>query len=185
MIDVLNIFYLQIKSKTIPLAVLSGMSVNIRDTVKPGDVGAITWLHGVIYAEEYDLDETFEAYVAVPLSELIQSGDLVNQRLWIVEQDDRVMGGIAIVKNSPEEAQLRWFILHPDLRGRGLGKKLVTKALDFCRERGYKRLVLWTFNELDAAIGIYLKNGFVKTEEITHLHWGKTVTEEKNVLDFA
>ncbi len=159
------------------------MSVSIRDTIKPGDVGAITWLHGVIYADEYKLDETFEAYVAVPLSEFVKSGDFTHQRLWVVELDDKVLGGIAIVQNSPEEAQLRWFILHPDLRGRGLGKNLVSISLDFCREHGYKRVVLWTFDELDAAIGIYKKKGFLKTEEITHIHWGKNVTEEKYVLN--
>ena len=149
------------------------MSITIRDKVKPGDLGAITWLHGVIYADEYDLDETFEAYVAEPMSELFKSGSFTDQRLWIVELDDRVMGGIAIVKNNPDEAQLRWFILHPDVRGRGLGKQLIKLALGFSRERGYKRVVLWTFDELDAAIGIYLKNGFVKTDEITHIHWVK------------
>jgi ribosomal protein S18 acetylase RimI-like enzyme len=158
------------------------MSINIRTTVKPGDVGAITWLHGVLYAEEYDLDETFEGYVAKPLSDLVLSGDYTDQRLWLVDYDDEVKGSIAIVKNSPDEAQLRWFIIHPSLRGRGLGKQLVSEALSFCREHGYKRVILWTFDELDAAIGIYKKNGFVKTEEITHYHWGKTVTEEKYEL---
>ncbi|HHL41738.1 hypothetical protein DRO31_07535 [Candidatus Bathyarchaeota archaeon] len=161
------------------------MSVSIRDQIKPGDLGAITWLHGILYAMEYDLDWSFEAYVAEPLSELVKSGDFKDQRLWVVEQDNKVLGSIAIVKNSPEEAQLRWFILHPDLRGKGLGKQLTSKALEFCRERGYKRVILWTFDELDAAIGIYKKNGFVKVEEINHVHWGRTVTEEKYFLELS
>ena len=161
------------------------MNIIIRDQIKPGDLGAITWLHGVLYAKEYDLDWTFEAYVAEPMSELVKSRDFSEQRLWIVEQNEKVKGGIAIVKNSSEEAQLRWFILHPDLRGRGLGKQLTSRALEFCRERDYKRVVLWTFDELDAAIGIYQKNGFVKVEEITHMHWGKNVTEEKYVLELS
>ena len=95
------------------------------------------------------------------------------------------MGSIAIVKNSPEKAQLHWFILHPNLRGKGLGKQLTSKALEFCREKSYKRVILWTFDELDAAIGIYKKNGFLKVEEITHVHWGRTVTEEKYVLELS
>ena len=161
------------------------MSITIRDQIKPGDLGAITWLHGILYAEEYDLDWSFEAYVAEPLSELVKSGDFTDQRLWIVEQDNKVLGSIAIVKNSPEEAQLRWFILHPNLRGKGLGKQLTSKALEFCRERRYERVILWTFDELDAAIGIYKKNGFLKVEEITHVHWGRTVTEEKYVLELS
>jgi len=161
------------------------MSITIRDHIKPGDLGAITRLHGIIYAEEYDLDWSFEAYVAEPLSELVKSGDFTDQRLWIVEQDNKVLGSIAIVKNSPEEAQLRWFILHPNLRGKGIGKMLTSKALEFCREKSYKRVILWTFDELDAAIGIYKKNGFLKVEEITHVHWGRTVTEEKYVLELS
>ncbi len=159
------------------------MDIEIRTSIKPGDLGAITWLHGVIYAEEYGLDESFEPYVAAPLSELLKSDEFEDQRIWIVEKQGTVKGSIAIVRNSPEEAQLRWFILAPELRGMEIGKKLTELALDFCRMHGYKRLFLWTFDELYAAIGIYRKYGFVKTEEISHVHWGRDITEEKYVLN--
>ena len=61
-----------------------------------------------------------------------------------MESDGRIMGCVAIVKFSREEAQLRWLLLHPDLRGRGLGRRLVEEAASFCRDGGYSSVFLWT-----------------------------------------
>lgn len=158
------------------------MAVLVRNNLKPGDIGAIAWLHGVLYEKEYKLDYTFEAYVAGPLSEFALSQDKEKQRIWVVESSGKVIGCIAIVKNSYDESQLRWFILHPDQRGKGLGKALVAEAVDFSRKMGYKRVILWTFNELEVAIAIYKKFGFVKKEEKAHHLWGRELVEEKYEL---
>ena len=77
------------------------------------------------------------------------------ERIWIVESDGRIMGCVAIVKFSREEAQLRWLLLHPDLRGRGLGRRLVEEAASFCRDGGYSSLFLWTVSTLPAAARLY------------------------------
>jgi hypothetical protein len=47
--------------------------VKVRTGLSPGDVGYITYLHGVVYDEEYGLDTTFETYVAKPLAEFALS----------------------------------------------------------------------------------------------------------------
>ena len=157
------------------------MGVVVRNEMRPGDLGEIMRLHGVLYEREYGLDNTFEAYVAGPLSEFVLH-PIEEQRIWVVECDGSVSGCVAIVKNAEDVAQLRWFILTPETRGRGLGKKLMEEAVGFCKTSGYRRIVLWTFSELETAIALYRRWGFVKTEEKAHRIWGRDLVEEKYEL---
>ena len=158
------------------------MDLIIRTEMKPGDLGEIVRLHGVLYSEEYGLDNTFEAYVAGPLSEFVLFGDIKGQRIWVVESDGKVVGCIAIVRSEETVAQLRWFLLTPETRGKGLGKHLMGEAVDFSRKAGYKQIVLWTFSELETAIAIYRRWGFEKTNEKAHHIWGRDLIEEKYEL---
>jgi len=151
----------------------------IRHRIKPGDIGCLTYLHGILYAKECGYDQTFEAYVAGGLAEFVQSFNPDKDRIWLTETKGRVVGSIAIVGHSAVDAQLRWFLVHPDYRGLGIGKELLKDALRFCRECGYKTVFLWTASELVEAGRLYTRFGFGKTEEKTHEIWGKRVTEER------
>jgi GNAT superfamily N-acetyltransferase len=153
----------------------------VRHEQRPGDIGEIIRLHGILYAREHGYSLDFEAYVAKtfagyawPLS--------ARERLWIVETANGLRGSIAIVRASETEAQLRWFLLHPDVRGHGLGKRLVDEALAFCRECGYATVILWTEGSLTAATTLYRRAGFVRTETKKGTIWGAVRTEERYEL---
>ena len=161
------------------------METIIRNEMRPGDLGEIVRLHGVLYAREYGLDNTFEAYVAAPLSEFVLAKDQFGQRIWVVEYAGSVAGCIAIVRSGEGVAQLRWFLLTPETRGKGLGKYLMKEAIDYSRKTGYKRVILWTFSELETALALYRRWGFKKTEEKTHHIWGRDLTEEKYELELS
>ncbi len=156
--------------------------ITIRHEFKPGDAGRLIELHGLLYSREYGFDHTFEAYVAKPLAEFMLS-QTPRERIWLVDSDGVLMGSVAIVKQTESEAQLRWFLLHPVLRGRGLGNRLVEEAVAFCRESGYDKVFLWTVSSLVAAAQVYRNTEFQITEEHTHEIWGCKLTEQRYDLD--
>ena len=154
---------------------------HIRHTLQPGDLGAIVQLHGIVYAREYGLDTTFEPYVAKPLSDFVLEG---TGRLWIAERGGRLMGSIAVVE-SDGEGQLRWFLLAPEARGSGLGRRLLDLALDYCREREFPRVFLWSFSDLAAALKLYERAGFKVRETSTEYVWGAERSQVRMDLELS
>jgi GNAT superfamily N-acetyltransferase len=155
--------------------------VVVRTDLRPGDLGEIVRLHGEIYAREYGFDPTFEAYVAGPMADFVRAAS-PRERLWIAEAAGRIVGCVAIVAASAEEAQLRWFLVVPPARGRGLGKRLLHEAVDFCRQAGYQSIFLWTVSTLTAAAHLYQAAGFRCVEQKSGRLWSADVVEEKYLL---
>jgi GNAT superfamily N-acetyltransferase len=152
--------------------------IHIGHEFKPGDVGRLIELHGLLYSQEYGFDHTFEAYVAKPLGDFVLH-QTDRERIWLVDSDGILMGSLAIVKHNETEAQLRWYLLHPSLRGKGLGTRLVEESVTFCREQGYKKVFLWTVSSLQAAARVYTKAGFQLVKENTHEIWECLLTEQR------
>jgi GNAT superfamily N-acetyltransferase len=48
------------------------------------------------------------------------------------------------VEQHNDAARLRFFILDEALRGRGLGRRMMHEAMQFCRTRGYRCAYLTT-----------------------------------------
>jgi GNAT superfamily N-acetyltransferase len=156
--------------------------MQVRTKLEPGDIGEVIALHGRLYAQEFALDHTFAGYVAVGLGEFAKAYDEQKDRLWLAEAEGQLVGSIAIAGLPDQTAQLRWFLLAPSARGQGLGRKLLSDALAFCRACGCKSVFLWTISELQTAAQLYRAAGFRLTEQRTHEIWGAVRTEERYEL---
>lgn len=151
----------------------------LRATLRPGDLGRVTAMHGELYAREYGFDHRFEAYVAETLAEFGTTPRPERDRLWLAERDDRLVGSVGVVGRAGGAAQLRWLLTAPEARGRGLGRRLLETALGFCRETGVETVYFWTVRGLPAAARLYASAGFVRTEELPPADWGVPVVEER------
>jgi GNAT superfamily N-acetyltransferase len=155
--------------------------ISIRTELRSGDIGYVTYLHGVLYKKEFDYGIEFEAYVAKGLHEFYEHYDPATNRVWVCEHDGRMIGFLLLM-NRGEAAQLRYFILEPGYRGLGLGNKLMKLYMEFLQQCGYKSSYLWTTNELYPAAHLYTKFGFKLTEEKESNAFGKPLKENKYLL---
>ncbi len=153
-------------------------NIRVRTDLRPGDLGHILTQHGLLYAQECDYDHTFEGYVAETMMHFAHSFDPVRERVWIVEANETMVGSIGIVGQSAVQARLRWFLLDPSVRGIGLGKWLMTQALDFARMHGYTSVLLSTVGELTPAVRLYESAGFALVSEQKIKMWGQEITEQ-------
>ena len=145
---------------------------------RPGDMGWVIGAHGRLYAEEFGWDERFEALVAGIAAAFIKDLDKTRERCWIAEMNGEPVGCVFLVKESKSVAKLRLLIVEPRARGTGLGRRLVEACIAFAREKGYRKLVLWTQSNLAAARAIYRKTGFRKIKEEKHASFGVKLTGE-------
>lgn len=157
--------------------------VNLRTDLKPGDIGTLIHLHGWIYAQECGYNSVFEAYVCRTFYEWMETRDPERDRIWLAEAEGQIVGSIAIIGKPGERVQLRWFILHPDYRGSGLGKNMLDQAIEYCREKGFKKVLLETTSDQEKAIRMYSKMGFRKVAEQTNEVWGTSHIEETYELE--
>jgi GNAT superfamily N-acetyltransferase len=155
----------------------------IRHELKPGDLGMVVHLHGLIYAREYGLDTTFEPYVAEPLAQCVRTG---SGRIWIAEDETgHMLGSVAMVDVGEHVGQLRWFLLVPEARGIGLGRRLLETALTYARNCGFLRVFLWSFADLVDARRLYERAGFRVSETRTGRVWGAQRTELRMEIELA
>lgn len=163
------------------------MQPSIRQGYFTGVVGRATEAHAIYYHRNWGFDASFETQVAAELSAFVVSFDPNRDGLWSAVYDDRVAGSIAIDGREAFSvgARLRWFLVMPEFQGGGIGMQLVRTAIDFCRQRGYPRVFLWTFQGLTAARRIYEKHGFVLREEHDVAQWGQRIREQKFELNLT
>ena len=92
-----------------------------------------------------DIDNTFEIF-------------------YCLTDNDKVIGTVALKKLDDYTVELKALYLDRAYRGKGLGKKLINKAIDDARFRGYKSIFLDSMSQYKDALSLYEKAGFKSTE---------------------
>jgi GNAT superfamily N-acetyltransferase len=152
----------------------------------PGAIGRVAELNGTYYHKHWGFGLIFEAMCATDLSEFLTRYDDNRDGFWTAWLDGRIEGHITIdgIHSEDQGAHIRYFIVSHALQGKGIGNKLIKTATDFCRDKGHKRVYLWTFEGLWAARHLYEKTGFRLVEQRRGSQWGVEVNEQRFELFF-
>ncbi|WP_209008220.1 bifunctional helix-turn-helix transcriptional regulator/GNAT family N-acetyltransferase [Roseibium polysiphoniae] len=155
----------------------------ILEGYQTGMIGDVSALHARTHGPIVGNGPAFESVVSKAMAEFMTRIDHPLNNSWNVVEDRQIIASITIDGQDLGDniAHLRWFILSERLRGKGLGKRLLAKALAHCEMQGFDEIHLWTLKGLEPARALYERNGFSLVDEYEGDQWGRSVTEQKFV----
>jgi len=119
--------------------------------------------------EEFGANHPGTVYYDASTDALFQLFESTPRSIYfIAEKDGEVVGGGGIFPSPglPEDTcELVKMYLLPQVRGIGLGRKIIQQCVAFAKEAGYQNIYLETMPELQLALKAYEKLGF---EYINH-----------------
>ncbi|WP_339240767.1 GNAT family N-acetyltransferase [Paenibacillus sp. FSL R5-0517] len=143
------------------------------------DLQYVIEAHIRIYRDEYNYDDSFAEFITHAVNSFGCSGNHAKEMLWVVELDQTASGSIGLTQVNEHTAQLRWFLIEPEARGAGWGRKLIEQAVLYAKEQCYTSIILWTNESLDGARRLYQSFGFKVMEVRQQILSGQELAEEK------
>ncbi|MCK0149044.1 GNAT family N-acetyltransferase [Marivita sp. S6314] len=144
----------------------------------PADHDWLVTLHRSHYAAAEGFDDSFGDLVDDILSQFERQHNPDCERGWVAERDGVPLGSVFCVRLDNRTAKLRLFLLAPEARGLGLGKRLLETCMNFARQSGFKQMRLWTHESHEAACALYQKYGWTCTSSEPVHSFGVDLVEQ-------
>jgi ribosomal protein S18 acetylase RimI-like enzyme len=110
----------------------------------------IEWLETYFYVEPHD-KEVLEN----PKSYIIDNGGYI----FFAKFNDTIVGTVALI-NEKEGYELSKMAVSPQYQGLKIGQKLMDKCIQFSKDQGWEKILLYSNRSLIPAIQLYRKVGF-------------------------
>ena len=118
----------------------------------------------VEYANELGFDLEFQNFKA-EINDLQKQYSRPEGIIFIAyDQSLNPVGCVGVRKLESKVCELKRMYIKPNARGKGLGKLLVDKCIQFGLDSGYSKMRLDTLSSMHAAIHVYTKAGFYEIE---------------------
>ncbi len=80
----------------------------------------------------------------------------------VIRDTDKIIGCVMVKRISSKEAQIMRLRLLSGYRGQGLGKLLLTRALEFCKENNFKKITTHSSDKNTKALNLFRSSGFME-----------------------
>ena len=112
---------------------------------------------------EMEIPQKGSAYEDPELDNMYEAYQFSRSEYFVVEEDKKILGGAGISPLKDADiniCELQKMYFHKNLRGRGIGQKMIEICLDFALESGYEKCYIETMPNMVDAQKLYLKTGF-------------------------
>ena len=113
----------------------------------------LDWIEEHFEVEEMDRRQLFH-----PDEAILRPGGAI----LVAEDPDGVLGVCALVQEGPVRYQVSKMAVRRDLRGRGIGRRLLTEVIAHARALGAKELFIVSNTRLAPALHLYRELGFAE-----------------------
>lgn len=117
-----------------------------------------------ILAKEYPFDKS--AYSDSDLDRIGEVYGGPGDAFFVVEENGEIVGTVGVKGESKDDALLRRLFVDLKHRKRGFGTGLLKRAIDFCGEKGYRRMIFRCTDRMADAMKLCLKGGFKEAETL-------------------
>ena len=137
------------------------LPVTIR-TIQPSDNQALAVIIRNALAE-FGANKPGTVYYDATTDALYELFQKQGSIYFVASENNQLIGGAGIYPSPglpPDTCELVKMYLAPAARGKGIGKMLIEKVLQFASDTGYRNVYIETMTELRKAMTVYEKFGF-------------------------
>lgn len=118
-----------------------------------------------VYFDRFNRDWLEEYFSIEPIDKFVLENPeeaIINKggKIFFAQYNDNIIGTVAVMYHENEIYELTKMAVDKSFRGIGGGKILCQASIDYVRNLGANKLILYSQTGLKAAIGIYFKLGF-------------------------
>ena len=115
-----------------------------------------------VAVKEYGFQEWEKWFRMFTIDNYIKNGG----NCWVALNDeDKVIGTISLRKIDDLTAEVKYLYIKKEERRKGISKNLLTKLIEFAKNKNFKKLQLDTYEEFEAAHILYKKFNFLLKEK--------------------
>ncbi|MFA6079760.1 MAG: GNAT family N-acetyltransferase [Candidatus Omnitrophota bacterium] len=140
--------------------------------ITKGDTSGVKELILMILSKEYPFDKG--AYSDSDLDKIDTVYGGARNSFFVIDEEGEIVGTVGIKEDGKDEAILRRLFVDLKHRKKGYGGELLNKAIEFCKENGYKRVFFRCTDRMSDAMRLCMNKGFKETEDLEvggfHIH---------------
>jgi len=115
----------------------------------------LEWLDKYNLTESHDLE-----VINHPKEAILDNGGYI----FLARDGDKIIGTAGIANEGDSIYELVKMTVAPEFRGMGISKMLIERCLDKAKELKAKKVFLYSNSQLQTAISLYKKHGFVHVD---------------------